>query len=183
MESIALPIRALEYLGLKTLIVTSAVGSMRAQIRPGHFTAISDHINLMGRNPLRAFHEEEFGTMFPDMNHAYDPALRKLAVAVCKKRGIKVHEGVYTAVGGPSYETPAEIRAFAKLGGDVVGMSVVPEVVVARQMGVKVLALSWISNFAAGMSNESLSHHDVLELGDKISKDLRIILDDILKKV
>lgn len=183
MESIAMPVRVLEYLGLKTLVITSAVGSMRKSIKPGDIVAITDHINLMGRNPLRAFHEEEFGTMFPDLRDAYDPELRKLAKELCKKRGFPIHEGVYTAVGGPSYETPAEIRAFQRLGGDVVGMSVVPEVIVARQMGIRVLALSWISNHAAGLTRETLSHPDVLALGEKFSERLRVLLDDLIKKL
>ncbi len=183
MESIALPVRVLEYMGLKTLVITAAVGSMRPQIKPGHIVVVKDHINLMGRNPLRAFHEEEFGDMFPDMRDAYDPALRRIALAACRKQRLAAREGVYVAVGGPSYETPAEVRAFRSLGGDVVGMSVVPEVVVARQMGVRVLALSWISNLAAGLSKASLSHPDVLALGKQISQDLRALLDEILKKI
>ncbi len=183
MESIALPVRVLEYLGLKTLVITAAVGSMREKIRPGDFTLISDHINLMGRNPLRAFHEEEFGEMFPDMSKAYEPALRKLALAVARKRKIPMHQGVYVAVGGPSYETPAEIRAFRSMGGDVVGMSVVPEVVVARQMDLKTLVLTWTSNMASGMKGAALSHPDVLALGDKVSHGLRAILEDLLKEL
>jgi len=183
MESIALPIRALEYLGLKTLVVTSAVGSMRSAIKPGHFTIISDHINLMGRNPLRAFHEEEFGTMFPDLSQAYDPALRKLALAACRKRRIPAREGVYIAVGGPSYETPAEIRAFRMLGADVVGMSVVPEVIVARQMGVRACVISWTANMAAGMKGALLSHPDVLALGDRVAGNLSLVLQDLIKQL
>ncbi|MBI5200880.1 MAG: purine-nucleoside phosphorylase [Elusimicrobia bacterium] len=183
MESIALPTRALEYLGAKTLVVTAAVGSMRKQFKPGDIVAVTDHINFMGRNPLRAFHEEEFGDMFPDLRNAYDPALRKLAHAICKKKKFPIHEGVYVAVGGPSYETPAEIRAFRAVGADVVGMSVVPEVIPARQMGMRVLGLSWISNFAAGMSDSDLSHHDVLALGEQFSKRLRVLLDELLPKL
>ena len=183
MESIALPIRVLEYLGLKTLIITSAVGSMRSQIQPGHFTAITDHINLMGRNPLRGFHEEEFGTMFPDLTNAYDPALRKSATAICRKRRVPVHEGVYVAVGGPSYETPAEIRAFRAMGGDVVGMSVVPEVIVARQMGLRTLVLTWTANMASGMKGALLSHPDVLAFGDKVAGDLSLVLQDLIKQI
>ena len=183
MESIALPTRALEYLGAKTLVVTAAVGAMRKDFKPGDIVAVTDHINLMGRNPLRAFHEEEFGAMFPDLRHAYDPALRKTALAVCKKHKFPAHEGVYVAVGGPSYETPAEIRAFRGMGADVVGMSVVPEVIPARQMGMRVLGLSWISNFAAGLSDEDLSHQDVLALGEQFSKRLRVLLDELLPKL
>lgn len=183
MEACAMPARVLEYLGMKTLVITSAVGSMRRNIKPGDIVAITDHMNFMGRNPLRAFHEEEFGTMFPDLREAYDPALRKLVIGLCKKRKFPVHQGVYTAVGGPSYETPAEIEAFRRMGGDVVGMSVIPEVIVARQMGVRVLTLSWISNLAAGLTTETLSHPDVLALGEQFSQRLKILLDDLLKKL
>ncbi|MDE2236488.1 MAG: purine-nucleoside phosphorylase [Elusimicrobia bacterium] len=183
MESIALPVRVLEYLGHKTLIVTSAVGSMRSPIKPGQFVLVRDHINLMGRNPLRAFHEEEFGEMFPDLSDAYDPELRLLAAAACRKRRIPVHEGVYVAVGGPSYETPAEINAFRRLGGSVIGMSVVPEVIVARQMGLRVLAISWISNMASGMKGAALSHPDVLALGDRVAGNLSVVLQDVVKRL
>ena len=181
MESIALPVRTLEYLGLKTLIVTAAVGSMKPKIRPGHFAVLTDHINLMGRNPLRAFHEEEFGTMFSDMADAYDPALSRALLSVCRKRKVVAHQGVYVAVGGPSYETAAEIKAFRILGGDVVGMSVVPEVIPARQMGMKVAALVWISNMAAGLPGCIQNHGDVLALGAKVSDDLRRVLADFLR--
>lgn len=183
METIALPIRALEYLGLKTLIITSAVGSMTKALKPGDLCVVSDHMNFMGRNPLRAFHEEEFGEMFPDLVDAYTPALRKLALKECRRLGLRAKEGVYTAAGGPSYETAAEIRAFAKLGGDIVGMSVVPEVIPARQMGLKILAISWIANMAAGISSEVLSHHDVLGLGQKMAGRLRRLLTALLPKV
>ncbi len=183
MESIALPIRALEYLGLKTLIVTAAVGSMREKVRPGHFTVLNDHINLMGRNPLRGFHEEEFGTMFPDMIAAYDPHLSKALLAACRKRRVPTHVGVYVAVGGPSYETPAEIRAYRALGGDVVGMSVVPEVVPARQMGLKTAGLTWTSNMAAGLPDGVQNHGDVLALGARVSEDLRGVLSDLIKAI
>ena len=180
MESIALPVRTLEYLGLKTLIVTAAVGSMREKIKPGHFVVLTDHVNLMGRNPLRGFHEEEFGTMFADMSDAYDPRLRKVILSVCRKRKVTAHEGVYLAVGGPSYETAAEIRAFRTLGGDVVGMSVVPEVIPARQMGVKTAALVWTSNMAAGLPGSIQNHGDVLALGAKVSDDLRAVFTDLI---
>src|SRR3989339_28024 len=181
MESIALPLRMLEYLGLKTVFLTAAVGSVREEIRPGHFVAVNDHINFIGRNPLRAFHEEEFGEMFPNLVNAYDAELRKKVVAICHKHKLSVHEGVYTAVCGPSYETPAEIRAFRSWGGDVVGMSVVTETIPARQMGIKVAALTWISNMCSGMKGASLNHSEVLELGAKVSEGLRLVLNDFIK--
>ena len=181
MAEIALPLRMLRGMGLQTVFLTAAVGSVREDIKPGHFVAITDHINFMGRNPLRAFHEEEFGEMFPDLVNAYDADLRKQVVAICRKHKLSVHEGVYTAVCGPSYETPAEIRAFRVWGGDVVGMSVVPEVIPARQMGIKVTALTWISNMCSGMRGASLNHSEVLELGAKVSEGLRLVLNDFIK--
>ncbi|MBI3550721.1 MAG: purine-nucleoside phosphorylase [Elusimicrobia bacterium] len=183
MEAITLPVRALEHLGLKTLVATAAVGSMRSRIKPGDIVVVKDHINMMGANPLRAFHEQEFGDMFPDMVDTYDPALRRLALSICRSHKVPAHEGVYTAVCGPSYETPAEIRAFRTLGGDVTGMSVVPEATVARQMGVRVCALAWISNMAAGMSKEALSHPDVLAMGEKVAARLRLVLESLLRKI
>ncbi|MBI4375662.1 MAG: purine-nucleoside phosphorylase [Elusimicrobia bacterium] len=183
MESIALPIRVLGSWGVKTLIVTAAVGSMRPAIKPGHFTVISDHINLMGHNPLRGGHSQSFGQMFPDLSLAYDSKLRSMARRALKARKFRVHQGVYLAVGGPSYETPAEIGAFRTLGGDVVGMSVVPEVIVARQMGLRVLALTWTSNMASGMGAAALSHAEVLALGERVSVRLKAALGDILGQV
>lgn len=183
MESMTLPLRALEYMGLKTVIITSAVGSLRRNLRPGAICVLKDHINFMGRNPLRGFHEEEFGEMFPDMVGAYTPALRKLAYEQCKRLKIPAKEGVYVATHGPSYETPAEIRAYRMLGGDVVGMSVVPEVIVARQMGLQILGLSWISNMAAGFKKgETLSHPDVLALGQRMSRRMHRLLDAVLAR-
>jgi purine-nucleoside phosphorylase len=181
MEDIVLPLRMLESFGLKTVFLTAAVGSVRQEIKPGHFVAITDHINFMGHNPLRAFHEGEFGEMFPDLGNAYDADLRKKIVSICRKNKLPVHEGVYTAVCGPSYETPAEIRAFRIWGGDVVGMSVVPEVIPARQMGIKVAALTWISNMCSGMKGASLNHSEVLELGARVSEGLRLVLGDFIK--
>ncbi|MFA6316538.1 MAG: purine-nucleoside phosphorylase [Elusimicrobiota bacterium] len=180
METIALPIRVMEYLGLKCLIITSAVGSVNRGVKPGDFVVLKDHINLMGRNPLRAFHEEEFGEMFPDLTDAYDPKIRKLILSLCRKHKAPAHEGVYMAVGGPSYETPAEIKAFGLLGADVVGMSVVPEVIVARQMGVRVSVLTWVSNMASGLPGACLNHTEVLALGKQVAGRLKLVLRDLL---
>jgi purine-nucleoside phosphorylase len=183
MESVTLPLRALQRLGLKTLILTSAVGSMRPDRKPGHVVVLKDHINLMGANPLRGVHGPQFGPMFPDLGDAYSPRLRKLALAECRRHKVPAKEGVYLAISGPSYETPAEIRAFRRLGGDVVGMSTVPEVIAARQLGVEVLTLSWISNMAAGLSKSQLTHEEVLELGRKMAAKLKGVLEAVLNKV
>jgi purine-nucleoside phosphorylase len=180
---ITMPIRALHRLGLQTAILTSAVGSMRKSLKPGDICVLSDHLNFMGANPLQACHTAEYGEMFPDLAGAYSGRLRKLALTECRKADIRAKEGVYVAASGPSYETPAEVRAFAKLGGTVVGMSVVPEVIVARQLGIEVVGLSWVANMAAGISKEVLTHHDVLELGKRMAAKLGRVLTSMLRKV
>ncbi|MBI4056136.1 MAG: purine-nucleoside phosphorylase, partial [Elusimicrobia bacterium] len=144
---------------------------------------LKDHINFMGHNPLRGFMNRGFGPTFPDMTVAYDPILRKMAMSLARKHKVHVREGVYMAVGGPSYETPAEIRAFQKLGADVVGMSVVPEVIASRQMGLKVLGMCWIANMASGIAKMDLNHGDVLTLGERISDRLKLILEALLEKL
>lgn len=183
MEAITLPIRALSALGLETLVITAAVGSMHSRLKPGHLCAVTDHINFIPANPLRGFHQQPFGEMFPDLIDAYDPGLRRLALQVCRKVGVPASQGVYVAASGPSYETPAEIRAYKMMGADVVGMSVAPEVIVARQMGVRVLALSWVANWAAGLTKDALSHTDVLAMGKKVSARLRLVLEELLQRV
>lgn len=183
MAEAALPVRALAALGAKTLVATAAVGSMTPALKPGHLCVVRDHINFMGTNPLRGLHTPEFGAMFPDMGDAYDPALRRLALARCRRLRIPAREGVYAAAPGPSYETAAEIRALRRLGGDVVGMSVVPEAVTARQLGLRVLAFGWISNMAAGMSRGRLDHADVLALGERVAGRMRDLLASLLPEL
>jgi len=183
MARITMPIRALHRLGLQVLVLTSAVGSMSRSLKPGDLCVLNDHMNFMGANPLQACHTAEYGEMFPDLAGAYSKRLRKMALAECRKAGIKAKEGVYTAASGPSYETPAEIKAFAKLGGTVVGMSVVPEVIVARQLGIEIAGLSWVANMAAGISKEVLTHHDVLALGKKMASKLGKVLTALLKRI
>lgn len=183
MAAVTLPVRALHQAGLKTLIVTAAVGSLKANLKPGHLLILNDHINLMGANPLRGFHTKEYGTMFPDMVGAYDPELRSSALQACRRRGVPSSAGVYAAVSGPSYETPAEIRAFRLLGGDVVGMSIVPEVAVARQLGIRVLGIAWVSNLGAGLSREALAHTSVLIMGKKAVSRIKGVLEEMLPHI
>lgn len=183
MSAITLPVRVMRELGVETLILTSAVGSMNPALKPGHICVLKDHINFMGANSLRGLHTAEYGEMFPDLCTAYPAPLRKIALAECRRLRIPAREGVYTAAPGPSYETPAEIRAYRRLGGDVVGMSVVPEVIVARQAGLNILGLSWISNMAAGTTKEALSHHDVLALGKRMTSRLRGLLEALFTKL
>ncbi|MFH1724697.1 MAG: purine-nucleoside phosphorylase [Elusimicrobiota bacterium] len=183
MSEITLPVRALRSLGLETLVLTSAVGSMRKALRPGHICVVKDHMNFMGQNPLRGRHTAEYGAMFPDLVGAYTPELRKLALAECRRLRMPAREGVYAAAPGASYETPAEIRAYRQLGGDVVGMSVVPEAIVARQIGLRLLCLSWVANMAAGISREALAHHDVLALGQRMAGRLRSLLESLFLRL
>ncbi len=178
---IAFPVRVLASLGVKNLIVTAAVGSLKPSIRPGDFLVLKDHINFMGGNPLMGNYDPLFGEMFPDMNEPYDAALRREALSAARKLKARAGEGVYVAVTGPSYETPAEVRVYGMLGGSVAGMSVVPEVIAARQLKMKVLGICWISNFTSGISKETLEHSDVLKLGEKVSVKMKALLEIILR--
>jgi purine-nucleoside phosphorylase len=173
MSFISFPIRVMNRLGSRNLILTSAVGSLKPQIKQGDFVILKDQVNFMGTNPLIGNYNETFGRMFPDMNEPFSPVFRKEALRCCGKIGIRAREGVYFAVTGPSYETSSEVQMYRKLGGDVVGMSVVPEVISARQLNMNVLGICWISNFASGISQKILEHHDVLKLGGKISVKMR----------
>ena len=162
---VAFPVRVLAALGVQRLIVTNAAGAIREGWSPGQLALISDHINLQGDSPLTGAHEERWGPRFPDMTDAYSPRLREAARQAGQAAGIGVVEGVYAAVQGPNYETPAEIRYLRSIGADLVGMSTVPEVIVARQMGMEVLGISVISNLAAGLGGAGLRHDEVLAAG------------------
>lgn len=178
---IAFPIRVLRALGVKNLILTAAVGSLKPGIKPGQLVVLKDHLNLMGSNPLMGNHHPAFGEMFPDMNDPYDKALRKETMKLARKARVRAVEGVYTAVTGPSYETPAEVKMYRLLGGDIAGMSVVPETITARQLKLRVAGLCWISNFCSGISKQVLTHEEVLELGAKVSGKMQQILEGLLK--
>jgi purine-nucleoside phosphorylase len=178
---IAFPIRVLGALGVKNLVLTAAVGSLKPGIKPGQLLILKDHINLMGSNPLMGNHHPAFGEMFPDMNEPYDKALRKEALKLARKARVKAAEGVYTAVTGPSYETPAEVKMYRQMGGDIAGMSVVPETIAARQLKLRVAGVCWISNFCSGISRQVLTHEEVLELGEKVSVKMQAVLEGLLK--
>lgn len=169
MLEVVLPIRTMIRLGIKTLVVTNAAGGINRAYRSGTLVAMSDHLNLMGANPLTGPNVADFGPRFPDMTDAYDPKLIAHAQACADKLGIPLPCGVYAALAGPSYETPAEIRMLATLGADTVGMSTVPEVIVARHMGVRCLGISCVTNLAAGISRTKLSHEEVKETADRVS--------------
>ncbi len=164
---VTFPVRVIRALGVETMLVTNAAGGIRKDLAAGSFMVISDHLNLTGVNPLQGANDERLGVRFPDMTEAYDKELRQRALSLGKRLGIELSEGVYAAMGGPSYETPAEIRMLRALGADAVGMSTVPEVIVARHGGMKVLGISFIANAAAGLSATPLTHEEVTAEGAK----------------
>ena len=172
------PVRALKAAGAEALFVTNAAGSLRADVGPGALMAISDHINMLGVNPLSGPNDEAIGPRFPSLRDAYDPELRRTLHAAADALGIPLAEGVYLATAGPSFETPAEIRAFRTLGADAVGMSTVPEVILARHAGLRVAAVSAITNLAEGMGGEPLSHEQTLRYASQSAGDLtRLIIE------
>ncbi|AZR73431.1 purine-nucleoside phosphorylase [Anoxybacter fermentans] len=183
MEEITRPVRSMKLLGIKTLIVTNASGGINENFNVGDLMFIRDHINFMGTNPLIGKNYEEFGPRFPDMTHAYDPELIELGEKVAEKLGISTRKGVYIAVTGPSYETPAEIKAFRRLGADAVGMSTVPEVIVANHMGIRVLGISCITNMAAGVLPQPLDHSEVMETAERTKPKFIKLVRGIVKEV
>ncbi|HDS29095.1 MAG TPA: purine-nucleoside phosphorylase [Candidatus Acetothermia bacterium] len=182
MEDVVFATRLFAKLGVGTLIVTNAAGAVRADIAAGDIVLLTDHINMLGANPLRGANLEDLGPRFPDLSRAYTPKLRALAHQVAASLGIRVQEGVYLAAPGPSYETPAEIRAFRALGADLVGMSTVPEVIVAAHAGMQVLGVSLATNEAAGVDPAaSLTHQEVLEMTQRRGQELRRLLLGVLQ--
>ena len=171
MPAVVFPARVLGLLGCRTVIVTNAAGGIDKSFKSGNLMLIEDHINLFGTNPLVGVNDEDLGPRFPDMSDAYRKDLRSLAVAVAKRQRISLKHGVYVGVHGPSYETPAEIRAFRALGAHAVGMSTVPEVIALNQMGVGVLGISCITNMAAGVLKQKLDHREVLETTQRVKGD------------
>jgi xanthosine phosphorylase len=163
-SAITTPIRTLRELGAEMLVLTNAAGSLRPEAGPGSLVCLSDHINMLGFNPLTGPNDDAAGPRFPSLRDAYDPELRARLHAAADALGIELHDGVYLAVAGPSFETPAEIRAFRTLGADLVGMSTVPEVIAARHAGLRVAAVSAVTNLAEGMGGEELSHDQTLRV-------------------
>jgi purine-nucleoside phosphorylase len=165
MQEVTFPIRVMKLLGVDTLIITNAAGGVNKEFNPGDLMIITDHINLLGANPLRGRNVDEMGPRFPDMTEVYDKGLISIAQRCAAVSGISIKTGVYCAMMGPSYETPAEIRMIGIMGGDAVGMSTVPEAIVARHCGMKVLGVSCITNMASGLLNQPLKHQEVIEVG------------------
>jgi purine-nucleoside phosphorylase len=180
MEEIVLPVRTMGLLGIEYLFLTNASGGINADFHPGDIVTISDHINLSGRNPLVGPNLAELGPRFPDMGNAYDKELRELLHQVGKNNHVDLKSGVYCSVLGPTYETPAEIRMLRIIGADLVGMSTVPEVIAANHLGLKVAGVACITNYAAGIKQEKLSHADVKKVAEKAMVGFATVLTETI---
>jgi purine-nucleoside phosphorylase len=183
MDKVTFPVRVMNELGVEILIVTNAAGGVNESFSAGDLMIITDHINNMGTNPLIGPNDSNLGVRFPDMSEAYTKELRALASKIAQRLNIDVKEGVYFGNPGPVYETPAEIRMVRVMGGDAVGMSTVPEVIVARHSGMKVLGISCISNMAAGILDQPLTHDEVMETTERVKADFLRYLKEIVKNL
>jgi len=180
LEEVTFAVRTFGLLGVKTLVLTNAAGGINVQLTQGALMVISDHLNLMGVNPLRGANDERFGPRFPDMSAVYSHELQELVIDEAKAIGVEVRRGIYGALSGPSYETPAEIHLLRNLGADAVGMSTVPEAIVARHMGLEVLGISCITNMAAGISDEPINHEEVMETGNRVRETFAELLRRVI---
>jgi purine-nucleoside phosphorylase len=183
LETVTFAVRVMARLGVRTLILTNAAGGINTTFDQGALMAIDDHINLLGTNPLIGRNDDRLGPRFPDMSEVYSARLRALADAVAAQAGVTLRHGVYLALTGPSYETPAEIRALRVLGADAVGMSTVPEAIAARQMGIEVLGISCITNMAAGVLPQPLVHDEVMETARRVKGQFLALLDGIIERL
>lgn len=179
-EQVTFPIRVMQALGVESLIITNAAGGVNKEFKPGNLMIINDHINFTFDNPLIGENYNELGPRFPDMSHAYDKAYIDLAINVSQKLGLKIVQGVYMWNSGPTYETPAEVRLASVLGADAVGMSTVPEVIVAVHGGMKVLGISCITNMASGILNQPLDHSEVIETSERVKNDFISFIKELL---
>lgn len=181
-SEVAFPMRVFARMGIYAAILTCAAGGISVSLKPGDLVILRDHINLLGRNPLTGPNAERFGPRFPDMSEAYHKPFRAIALEEERRLGLAAHEGVYAAVPGPSYETPAEIRYLRTIGADVVGMSTVPEVIAARHAGIRVLGISCVTNMAAGVLDQPLEHDEVLKTGQRVSGQFITLLRAVLPR-
>jgi purine-nucleoside phosphorylase len=175
--------RVLGRLGIKTLIVTNAAGGINTRFAQGALMLIDDHINFLGTNPLIGPNEDKYGRRFPDMSEVYSKRLRGLATDAARAMNLPIEHGVYIAVTGPSYETPAEIRAFRVIGADAVGMSTIPEAITARHMGIEVLGISCISNMAAGILDQPLTEEEVIETTSRVRHSFIALLEGVIERL
>ncbi len=183
MDSVVFPTRTLAMLGVETLILTNSAGGFGEDMQAGDFMIIEDHINLMGTNPLMGPNIKELGPRFPDMTEAYDKRLIQVMEQVLQKQGTRYHKGIYCGVSGPTYETPAEVRYLKLIGGKAVGMSTVPETIAANHLGLRVSALSCITNLAAGISTQKLSHNEVTETAKRVELQFTSFLKEFITNI
>src|SRR5712692_1023481 len=168
LEEVTFPIRVLKLLGVRTLVLTNAAGALNVEFAPGSLMVISDHLNLLGANPLTGPNDDRFGPRFPDLTSVYAPELQNIVIEEARAMGLEMRRGIYAALSGPSYETPAEIHMVRTLGADAVGMSTVPEAIVARHMEMQVIGISCITNLAAGVSSRPIDHGQVMAIGERV---------------
>ena len=182
-REVAFPMRVLDQMDIHAVVLTNAAGGINLEYKQGALVVITDHLNLQGFNPLTGPNDDRFGPRFPDMTQAYWKPYREIALQAAAKLGKTLYQGVYAALLGPSYETPAEIRYLRTIGVDLVGMSTVPEVIVARHMGIKVLAISCVTNMAAGILDQVINHEEVLETGARVKGDFVALLQAVLPEI
>jgi purine-nucleoside phosphorylase len=183
LKDVIFPMRVLARMGVRAAILTNAAGGINTEFKQGALVILSDHINLQGSNPLIGPNDERFGPRFPDMTRGYWKTYGEIALEEARRLAIDVYEGVYAAVSGPSYETPAEIRYLRTIGADLVGMSTVPEVIAARHMGIRVLGISCVTNMAAGILDRPLDHKEVLETGERVKGQFMALLRAVLPRI
>jgi purine-nucleoside phosphorylase len=183
LATVAFPTRVMGRIGVKQIILTNAAGGINTGFAQGALMIIDDHINMLGSNPLMGLNDDRFGVRFPDMSEVYSRRLRTVADEASRARGVAVSHGIYVAVHGPSYETPAEIRAFRALGADAVGMSTVPEAIAARHMGIEVLGISCITNMAAGVLPQPLDHDEVMQTARRVRGSFISLLEGIIERL
>jgi purine-nucleoside phosphorylase len=183
LEDVTFPIRVMKLLGVRTLILTNASGALNVEYTPGSLMVITDHINLMGVNPLIGSNDERFGPRFPDLTNVYSPELQDIVLHEAEAMNLQMRRGVYAALSGPSYETPAEIHMVRSLGADAVGMSTVPEAIVARHMDIQVVGISCITNLAAGVTDRPVDHSQVIAIGERIRDSFSELLRRVIPKV
>ena len=182
-DEVTFPMRVMGLMGIKAVVLTNAAGGINVDFDQGSLMIISDHLNLMCTNPLLGPNDQRFGQRFPDMSEVYSREFQEIAVKEAREMGLELRRGVYAALSGPSYETPAEVRMLRTLGADAVGMSTVPEAIVARQMGIRVLGLSCITNLAAGVVDQPINHEEVMETGARVHKTFRNLLRRVIPKL
>ena len=183
LEDVTFPIRVLKLLGVRTLVLTNAAGALNVEFAPGSLMVISDHINLLGANPLTGPNDDRFGPRFPDLTLVYAAELQNIVIEEAHAMGMEMRRGIYAALSGPSYETPAEIHMVRTLGADAVGMSTVPEAIVARHMEMQVIGISCITNLAAGVSNRPIDHSQVMAIGERVRGQFTELLRRVVKRL